>query len=84
MTIMRNYRLPENRPGAPPHCPHMVEVSVDDVDNHEDGGEKVEQLGAFLDQTRAVEHVDTSEPSKKTRVFLNLFTALYLPAEHQG
>ena len=39
----------------------MVEVSVDDVDNHEDGGEKVEQLGALLHQTRAVEHVDTSE-----------------------
>ena len=62
MTIMRNNRLPENLPGAPPHCPHVVEVPVDDVDNHEDGGEKVEQLGALLHQTRAVEHVDTSEP----------------------
>ena len=76
---MRNYRLPKNRPGAPPHCPHMVEVSVDDVDNHEDGGEKVEQLGALLHQTRAVAHVDESEALDKYEQSWDI-----LPAEHQG
>ena len=64
---MRNFRLDENLPGAPPHCPHVVEVSVEDVDDHEDRGEKVEQLGALLHQTRAVAHVDTSDHHRKRR-----------------
>ena len=42
-----------------------MDVPIDDVDNHEDGGEKVEQLGALFDQTRAVTHVDKSEAQDK-------------------
>ena len=42
-----------------------MEVPVDDVDDHEDGGEEVEQLGALLHQTRAVAHVDESEALDK-------------------
>ena len=44
---------------------HCVDVPIDDVDNHEDGGEKVEQLGALFDQTRAVTYVDKSEAQDK-------------------
>ena len=42
-----------------------MDVPIDDVDDHEDGGEKVEQLGALLDQTQAVAHVDKPEARDK-------------------
>ena len=56
-----------------------MEVPVDDVDDHEDGGEEVEQLGALLHQTRAVAHVDESEALDKYEQSWDI-----LPAEHQG
>ena len=48
-----------------------MEGPVDDVDDHEDGGEEVEQLGALLHQTRAVAHVD--KPAARDKYRRNLW-----------
>ena len=50
-------------------CPpsQVVEVPVEDVDDHEDRGQKVEKLHPFLHETGAVAHVDKADNHNKVR-----------------
>ena len=45
----------------------MVEVPVEDVDDHEDRGQNVEKLHPFLHETGAVAHVDKADNHNKIR-----------------